>query len=164
MKRFVFYFALVFLTMGCDIKPDTCKDQSAWTMKIGFYDVTVSGTKRATSERQLSYLKITDDGSVIQNARKVSKIAMALFQEKDSMAFDFTIGKSDTVTLSNTTVNVIYKPDRIFENYKCGFRTNFYLNKIEADTSIFDSITIVQPLITDVYQENCKFYINPSVK
>jgi hypothetical protein len=145
--------------MGCDVKPDTCRDQESRTLKMGFYSVAVTGSKRTVTEVAL--------GKVVINTytlRKVSKLAMSMFQEKDSIAFLCAIGKTDTVNLSQTPVYITYIPDRVFENYKCGFRTNFILKSVKADTAVFDSIKIAQPYITDVYQENFKFYLNPSVK
>jgi len=175
--RLLLYFAFIFLLIGCNIKPDTCKDQSSRTMKIGFYSTSGTGSRRILTDGLLTKIKITRGSLVVQDTAGLSKLALPLLQgtnkegnDIDSLAFSIsmsiTLNNKKTVALTPVTLYTIYKQDRIFENYKCGFRTNFILDKVYASPKdIFDSIIIVQPYISDVYQENCKLYFsNDSTK
>ncbi len=150
LKNILRCLALIFLLTGCDTKPDTCKEQSAWTMRVGFYKVdTVKGI-RAIKDSVLRLVVVHTD-----SLRRVNVVNFELYQSVDTTLFSMTVNNMPSATLY-----AIYKRERIFENYKCGFRTNFFLDTLYTVPQICDSIIIVHPNITDVHQENCRFYFN----
>jgi len=158
MRSLVFYLLIGFFLVGCNVKPDTCKEQSAWQMRIGF--------------KKISYLRLTANDSI----KVVKDSTVRSFIARFVTFFDTTVFQAPSLPLAQTrdtsvflfnmngkgidSLIVIYKRNHIFENYKCGFRTDFVLDKIYTSPVIYDSIVIVQPNITDVYQENCRIYLN----
>jgi hypothetical protein len=154
MRNFIIVcLSICLLLPGCDTKPDTCREQSAWQLGLGFYNVTFSGTyksvKKVTLKSFLAKCTILSDTYTFKND------SLPLLQSRDTTVYSITINGKSTANLY-----VVYKRDKIFENYKCGFRTNFQLDTLYTNPEICDSISIVQPNITDVYQENCRFYFN----
>jgi len=143
--------SIVVFFVGCDTKPDTCKEQSAWQLRIGFYSAKLVGniqTSKDTVLRSFTARLIIQPDSVLGRS-------LPLRQNADTSVYSILInGKL------SASFYAVYKRELAFENYTCGFRTNFLLDTVYTIPKICDSITIVQPNITDVYQENCRFYFN----
>ena len=143
--------SIVVFFVGCDTKPDTCKEQSAWQLRIGFYSAKLVGniqTSKDTVLRSFTARLIIQPDSVFGRS-------LPLRQNADTSVYSILInGKL------SASFYAVYKRELAFENYTCGFRTNFFLDTVYTIPTICDSITIVQPNITDVYQENCRFYLS----
>jgi len=143
--------SIVVFFVGCDTKPDTCKEQSAWQLRIGFYSAKTVGniqTSKDTVLRSFTARLIIQPDSVFGRS-------LPLRQNADTSVYSILInGKL------SASFYAVYKRELAFENYTCGFRTNFFLDTVYTIPTICDSITIVQPNITDVYQENCRFYLS----
>jgi hypothetical protein len=137
--------SVAILFAGCDTKPDTCTDQSAWRLRIGFYSATVNP----------NYTTIKDSIPRSFSAQSDTTTALPLLQNSDTSKFSISINGKQ-----NAVLYVVYKHYRVFENYTCGFRTNFVLDTVYTDHQVCDSIIIVQPNITNANQENCRFYLN----
>jgi len=154
LKSLVFFLAIVLLLAGCDIKPDTCREQSSWALRVGFYRVDTTGGVITPKDSALRYILINSDNSILDSSG-LAKVSLGLYQSRDTTKFSITLNAWRSATLY-----AVYQHERVFENYKCGFRTNFFLDTIYTVPKICDSIIIVYPNITDVYQENCRFYLN----
>ncbi len=153
MWRYLLIFTFIVILVGCSIKPDTCKEQSAWQMGLTFKQVVIKNNVRSVKDSTLKSFYAVCTNKTDTGGFKTPSLALA--QTSDTTSFRITLnGKA------NATMYVIYKRDRIFENYKCGFRTNFILDTVYTSPVIYDSIIIVQPNITDVNQENCRFYLS----
>jgi Family of unknown function (DUF6452) len=156
LKNLIFCSIIVSFFASCDIKPDTCKDQSAWTVKNFFYKVEIVNGVRTVSDSTLSDVLVKKDAlTLINDTSGLQMVGLELMQSVSKTIFDIKINKMPSAKLY-----AVYKAETIFENYKCGFRTNFFLDSLYTVPRIFDSIIIVNPNITDVYQENCRFYFN----
>lgn len=156
----VYCILFVLLLAACVTKPDTCKEQSSWQLHIGFKKIKVVSTLNTIKDSALRSFRTklisrydTTVWDVSSSTRK--SISFPLIQSSDTSVFSVNLNGKKASTLY-----VIYKRNRTFENYSCGFRTSFQLDTVYTDPPICDSIIIVQPNITDVYQENCRFYLN----
>lgn len=145
---------------GCDTMPDTCKDQSSRQLRVVFKYVTFkdSVTKQVTNVNFAnSYIQFVNS----PDSNKFTKPNLPLAQNSDTSVFSFFTSNFEFAKLK-----AFYKPKRVFENYTCGFRTNFTLDSVSfkfassSDTTFCDSIRIVNPTIDDVYKENCWIYLS----
>lgn len=148
---------------GCDTMPDTCKDQSSRQLRVVFKYVTFkdSVTKKVSNGDFLNYyIQFVNN----PDSNKLTKPNLPLAQNSDSSVFSFIRSNSKFARLK-----AFYKPNKVFENYTCGFRTNFTLDSVffelihdssSSDTIVYDSIRIVNPTIDDVYKENCWIYLS----
>jgi hypothetical protein len=153
----------LFFVFGCDTMPDTCKDQSSRQLRIVFKYVTFkdSVTKSVTN-RSFAYSYIQFRNNPDSNKLTIPNLPLA--QNADTSVFSFFTSNTELAR-----IKAFYKPKRVFENYTCGFRTNFSLDSISfelihnstpSDTITCDSIRIVNPTIDDVYKENCWIYLS----
>ena len=149
----IYCISIVFLFVACNTIPDSCKEQSAWQLRIGFKKVKIAGSLKTVKDSTFRSFIAQYISHPDTNVFKTPSLPLA--QGSDTSKFSININKNGIHTLY-----VVYKRDRTFENYTCGFRTNFTLDTIYTIPKICDSIIIVQPNITDVYQENCRFYFN----
>lgn len=159
MRIIVLYcIAFILFFNACATKPDTCKEQKSWMLHIGFKKVKIVSTLKTiqdTTLRSFTSQYISESGVKLDTTLKNTSAGFHLSQHADTSIFAINVnGKM------SSTLYVVYKRDRVFENYTCGFRTNFVLDTIYTSPQICDSIIIVQQNITDVYQENCRFYFN----
>ena len=145
-------FSMIILFVGCDTKPDTCKEQSAWQLRVGFYSAKLVGNIQTSKD---TVLRSFTARLIIQPDSIFKKPSFPLLQSADTSVYSLLInGKL------SASFYAVYKRELAFENYTCGFRTNFLLDTVYTIPKICDSITIVQRNITDVYQENCRFYLS----
>jgi hypothetical protein len=154
-RLLVLSILFIVILSGCDSKPDTCKEQSAWQFRIGFKKVSVANNNVKTVKDSAirSFIALYMYKNLLDT--NILSKSLPLAQASDTSIFLFNLNGKGIDTLC-----VIYKRERIFENYTCGFRTNFIIDTVYTKPIICDSIVIVQPNITDVYQENCRFYLN----
>lgn len=145
--------SVILVLTNCDTKPDTCKDQSNWRLRIAFYSVIVNNNLKTIQDSTLR--SFTAQYTSQPDTNHMSGSNLPLAQNSDTSKFSVSINGKNSFVLW-----VVYKRDRFFENYTCGFRTNFVLDTVYTDRQICDSIKIVQPNITDAYQENCRIYLN----
>jgi hypothetical protein len=154
LHKLLLLAVISFFLVACDETPDTCKSQSARKMEIDFYASKHGkvAVKDSTVPSIVAIHQAFDDTVTIS---KKTSINLPLSQLCDSSIFDVTINYTKKVTLY-----VYYKRDMIFENYTCGFRYNFTLDTVYSVPQFCDSIKIVQSYVSDVTEENCRFYFN----
>ena len=69
-----------------------------------------------------------------------------------AFAFDYG-GLSDTLFFN-------YTPELELKSIECGFIEIYRNLEVNTTHNIIDSITIIQPLVTDLDEENIRIYIN----
>src|SRR6266542_5967483 len=147
--RIVVVYCILFVLFlaACVTKPDTCKEQSAWQLHVGFKKIKVVSTLNTMKDSTVrSFISqyISEPNIKPDTAVKKTTAGFHLSQSSDTSIFSIILnGKKPS------KLYVIYKRNRTFENYSCGFRTSFQLDTVYTDTPICDSIIIVQPNITD---------------
>jgi hypothetical protein len=154
LHKILLFPAILFVLAACDEKPDTCESQAARKMEIYFYS-SKHGKVAANDSTITSFVAIHQAFKDTVSVSKKTNINLPLSQLSDTSVFDVTINQTKKVTLY-----VCYKRDLIFENYKCGYRYNFDIDTIFAVPQFCDSIKIIQSYVSDVTQENCRFYFN----
>lgn len=154
LQKILLSAVALFFLVACDEQPETCKAQSARKMEIDFYS-SAHDDVAADDSTVTSLVAIHQAFSDTVSIAKKTSIELPLSQLADSSVFDVTINQTKKVTLY-----VYYKRELIFENYKCGFRYNFDLDTIFSVPQFCDSIKIIQSYVSDITQENCRFYFN----
>jgi hypothetical protein len=153
-KKFLVIATVFSVMTACNEKPDTCEEQSGRQLIFGFYSVQKTTGKsivRDSIVSGFSAVVFSTSDSLIKKGN-IKSSALPLSQLTDTCAFTLHINDKDIGLF------VRYRKDLIFENYTCGFRTNFILDTLFTSPAFFDSIVITHSTITDVNLENCKFY------
>jgi hypothetical protein len=152
---------LAFGLASCDDSTGSCKEQSANHLSIGFYTAYKSGSRWVAKDSSLATIVVKGVGkdSVLYNTKTIKAINLPLSQLSDTTKFVVTINSTLTDTFC-----AVYKRSLVFISYKCGYRTNFNIEKLDIKPqSPFDSIVITHPNVSDVTYENCKIYLKPAI-